>query len=417
MLTKTAKENTKAVALYEAGKKAGKKFSTIEKEIIEATSIKNPMYPRNAPYFTVNAEDFEIPEMAAKLVDTWGSVDEDGVKRLHRFPVVFLSNDPMEILPHMMRSFGGDVNYQSRYGDDGVRRCVYLPPVTAEQAKQQRAARQIKQPRREFQIRGECVPAACPEFLCGKCKFEGTLRFWVPGLYGCGVITMRTGSEYAAEAMWERLVTLKEATGYIPPMDNDKAIWMITKVQEQRVYFDENGKKCTGLQWVPRLDCLVDMTKLMALAATSRLSLGQAPIQSPAVQALIGATLPEPVRLEPHPQDSEVLDADIDAHNATATAQATEIATTQPAKPDPQLEIVRRVRAAQDATRALLKEHNIDRDSVWRPFLATQYGDCWKDSADAYIGGLDKLRELLAGGREIAISYMMSAIEDAKQPA
>lgn len=270
VLTATARQNPQAQKIYTDGVAKRMKFSEIEKLIVTATNIKNPMYPRNTPYFNVAASDFGMPEIADIIVNKYGEMrDGDTEKRLYRFPVVFHADRVEEIYPNQFRRYGGEPGFESHYGDDGVRYCRYLPEVTADMIADQKARRIKRQPRRTPVIRGKCEPAICPEFLQGQCKFRGTLHFYIPGIPTTGLMIMETTSEYAAEAIWSDLDRIYHALGTIPrtnPLNPGKSIFYITKVQEMRSYFDESGQKKSGLQWVPKLQADIDLGALLALA-------------------------------------------------------------------------------------------------------------------------------------------------------
>src|SRR5215470_13560980 len=65
VLTRKAEEVAEAQAIYSAGVATGKGFDTIEREIAQrCTNLKNPLTPKNVPYFTVRGEDFPNPELA-----------------------------------------------------------------------------------------------------------------------------------------------------------------------------------------------------------------------------------------------------------------------------------------------------------------------------------------------------------------
>ena len=281
LLTRTAEKNPLAVKLYQKGVEQRLKFSEIEKQIEAATNIKNPLYPRNTPYFNVCASDFGMPELADIIVEKYGEIrDGDTKKQLYRFPVVFHSGDLSDVYPNSYRRFGGQPDYHSHYGQNGVRYCRFRPEVTKEMMAEQKANRIKRMPRREMEIRGECVPNRCPEFLSGQCRFRGQLYFYIPGIPSTGLLMMETTSEYAAEAIWTYLDGVQAAYGSIPrvnPMNPGQPIFYITKVQEPRSYFDDEGRKCHGLQWVPRLQADLDLGMLIATGARAVIPIASAP--------------------------------------------------------------------------------------------------------------------------------------------
>ena len=282
VLTKKASANPTAVDLYNKGVAAREKFSEIEKKIEKATGIQNSLYPRNTAYFNVAASDFGMPEIANLIVDLYGEKKQgDQVAYLYRFPVVFHSDDMGEVYPNQFKRYGGEPNYESHYGEDGIRYCRYLPPVTKEMLEDQKARRIKRPPRREQVVRGKCEPSICNEFLQGQCKFRGRLHFYIPGVPSTGLLGMETSSEYAAEAIWSDLERIRQALGYIPktnPKRPGAPIFWIAKILEQRTYFDEHGEKKTGFQWVPKLQADIDIGGLLANGSTPQLGMSAAPV-------------------------------------------------------------------------------------------------------------------------------------------
>lgn len=282
VLTKAAQQNPKAVQLYQAGVGKRLKFSEIEKQIKDATGLTNPMYPRNTPYFTVSASDFGMPEIASMIVEQYGEIrDDDKVKQLYRFPVVFHSDDLNDVYPNQFKRHGGDPNYESHYGEDGVRYCRYLPELTSEQLAENKIRRIKKMPRREKVVRGRCEPGVCNEFQQGQCKFRGRLMFYIPKIPTTGLLVMETSSEYAAEGIWSDLQRIRDTLGHIPrmnPYKPESPVFYITKVLEQRTYFDEHGKKQTGHQWVPKLQADIDIGQLLQSGRTHALPAPSTPV-------------------------------------------------------------------------------------------------------------------------------------------
>ena len=283
VLTSAAQKNPKALKIYKEGVAKRLKFSEIEKQIKDATNMeKSPMFPRNTQYFSVAASDFGMPEIADMIVDRYGEVREgDPEKRLYRFPVVFHSDDLNDVYPNQFKRHGGDPNYESHYGQDGVRYCRYLPEITPEQLAENKARRIKKMPRREKIIRGKCEPGICHEFQQGQCKFRGRLMFYIPKIPTTGLMVMETSSEYAAEGIWTDLQRILDALGTIPrmnPYKPDAPVFYITKVLERRTYFDEAGNKHTGNQWVPKLQADIDIGQILQTGRTIALPAASTPV-------------------------------------------------------------------------------------------------------------------------------------------
>lgn len=317
VLTNAAQQNPRAVQLYKEGVAKRLKFSEIEKKIKEATNLANPMFPRNTQYFSVAASDFGMPEIAQMIVDRYGEVrDGDPEKRLYRFPVVFHSDDMNEIYPNQFKRHGGDPNYESHYGEDGIRYCRYLPEITAEQLALNKTRRIKKMPRREKVVRGQCEPGICHEFQQGQCKFRGRLMFYIPGIPTTGLMVMETSSEYAAEGIWMDLQRILDTLGTIPRMNPSKPeapVFYITKVLEQRTYFDEGGNKKTGNQWVPKLQADIDIGRLLQTGRTIAL-----PAQSTPVAWLAAPKGMPTAELLSAPA---IIDNDAPAHDASPAGQ------------------------------------------------------------------------------------------------
>lgn len=269
LLTKKAMESDDAKRLYAQGVERRLKFSEIEKEITRQTGIANPLYPRNAPYFRVSSSDFAIPEFAEHIVERYGEIQEhSGRKQLYRFPIIFHSNELEEIYPNKFQRYGAEPAYESVYKGN-ERLCQFLPIITAEELAEQRARRQKRFPRREPVVRGVCDPNVCQEFLAGQCRFRGTLYFYIPEVRTPGPLSMDIGSEYSAQDIWNDLARIRDALGYLPKMHPDNPelpAFYITKVAEQRSFYDEHGQRQVGIQWVPKLQCSIDIGLLIARA-------------------------------------------------------------------------------------------------------------------------------------------------------
>src|SRR6218665_174340 len=176
------------------------------------------------------------------------------------------------------------IHYQSRYGDDGVRRCVYLPPVVPS-----KDAIRKQFSRREFVVRGVCDTDLCPQFASGECRFAGTLRFYIPGMPGAGLYCLETGSTQAASEIYLRLSSLLDECGYLPNFIPDgRPVFWLTKALKNRVYYDEEGNQKKGEQWVPVLETEIDLTKVKMLREHKRMLLA-APSAQPAASGLPAA--------------------------------------------------------------------------------------------------------------------------------
>ena len=67
VLTKRAAGEPRACEIYERGLRDGHSFDRIEQALAEALpQLKNPLVPRNVPWFTVRAQDFGNPALACE---------------------------------------------------------------------------------------------------------------------------------------------------------------------------------------------------------------------------------------------------------------------------------------------------------------------------------------------------------------
>lgn len=397
LLTKTTKSNPKAVEIYQRGIAARKKFSEIEKEIKEATAIDNPMYPMNTPYFNVAASDFGMPEIASLIIEAFGEMRAgDTEKRLYRFPVVFHSDDLNVVYPNEFRRYGGSPGYHSQYGENGVRYCKYLPEVTPQMLAEQKAKRIKRTPRREEVIRGECQPGICSEFQSGQCKFRGLLKFYLPGIPTTGLVAIETTSEYAAEAMWMYLERLVNTFGGIPRSNPNKPgahLFYITKVQEQRSYFDETGAKKTGLQWVPKLQADIDMGSLIANSTPALGFSTSVPIGWLAKPKGLDNPLLLDTNSEKNSESPTTMESNVHVQNETQEAGnngRSEVASSQAEATDP-----------FDTLSSLIDQMGLD-EQVIGQYFDIRLGLNWANEPDKINEGVTTLQQLLLKGITLA---------------
>ncbi|TES70152.1 hypothetical protein E2P84_31180 [Burkholderia cepacia] len=296
VLTAAAKQNETAVKIYKDGLAQQRRASAIEKEITAATGLKNPMYPVNTQAFHLSIDDFVMPILPKVILDLYGET-VNGARELRMFPVFFHSNELFDFFPHRFESNSGKDRYRSAFNDKGDRVCEVLPDLDPKKVAEQRRAGVKRLPPRDWTVRSLCDPRTCQQFQAGQCQFRGTLKFYIPGVVGLGVVAMETSSEYAAENIWSTLDQIRNTLGHIPnfnPKDPDKPVFYITKVQEERAYFDGEGKRKVGLQWVPRLVPAIDIASMLhqgrnlaqQIAPVAWLS--QAPINHGAPEAATG---------------------------------------------------------------------------------------------------------------------------------
>lgn len=268
-LTRAAQEHPRSAeirAIFNRADQGEMRFEEAQKAIEKQTGLANSMHPSNAPYFSVFATDFTVPEHARLLMEKYGEDRGDG-RRLYRFPVVFPTVDIDRILPGGFKRSKGEPGYFSTQGLDGVRYCTYYEHITPEQIQEQRRQR-IIQVRPAPKIRGQCDPGKCREFTEGSCRFVGELNFYIPGVPVGGLLKLTTGSEHASEAIYMELARIKEVLGTIPqihPFDPGTPPFMITKELQPRTYYDpRTGERKRAENWVPILVPTFDMGALIS---------------------------------------------------------------------------------------------------------------------------------------------------------
>lgn len=305
VLTRAAQENATAVQIYQDGIAQQRRASMIEKDIVAKTNIRNPMYPVNTQAFHLSVDDFVMPVLPKAILELYGE-DVNGKRELRQFPVFFHSNELFDFFPHRFESHKGEERYHSAFNERGERVCECLPGLDAKQVIEQRKAGVKRLPPREWVVRGLCEPRVCKQFQSGLCQFRGQLKFYIPGVVGLGIVEMETSSEYAAENIWSTLDQIRSTLGHIPtfnPKEPGKPVFWITKVQEERTYFDGGGEKKTGLQWVPRIVPAIDIA--------SMLQIGRNPVEHVAPVAWLAQAPADQVDAEAtRVQEADVIDAD-----------------------------------------------------------------------------------------------------------
>lgn len=274
--TKATKESELAMGIY-ANVQAGKmSFREAEKLIADKAGIRNPFFPRNTREFHAHPWDMGTggATTSERLLDLYGEMMEgDRQRKLYRFPIVFpeVGNDVSSIVEGGLSVQGGGANmirYWSEFDASGLQVCKHLPEVKKSAMAQRQQGRPIRHPERKPVTRGPCVPESCNEYGMGMCRFNGTIRFYIPGLSGAGVFELHTGSTEAATDIYLRVTTALRAMGntirnYTP---DGRPVFWLRKVRKSRGYFDEEGNRKIGEQWVPELDMEIEMPKVIMIA-------------------------------------------------------------------------------------------------------------------------------------------------------
>lgn len=294
VLTSKARQNQKAVEIYDAGVARGSKWAVIEKQIKDQCNIDYPTTPRNVQYFSVFRADFTNPAAADQIMDLYGE-DQGGERRLLRFPVIFPTDYWQTNIPNKLECHTrSGLLYWSDYDPAGNRRCFTRKPVEVDN-RSKRAARPFGGrpaiPRPD--TNGVCNPEVCPQYQNNECNLKGSILFYIPGIPGGAAISLPLGSFYAMEQARETMSMVSYLRGgRISGTHQGKPIFYITKKQQDVSMLDRQ----TGLpkrvpHWIVTLEADIDMLQVFQ-AAEQRVIEHQA---QDAAMALSGPEIDEPV--------------------------------------------------------------------------------------------------------------------------
>jgi hypothetical protein len=269
VLTKRAAESARAREIYDAGVAAGKGFEAIEREIaMVLPDMKNPLTPKNVPYFTVRGEDFPNPELARQIMEQYGEDRGDGVARLYRFPVVFPADAWQNVMPHELVTWtSSERRYWSEYSEDGqTRYCKTYEQLPA--AGEGRRVVRIFGGRKSTlraENNGLCDPEKCAEYQGKKCNLSGRFIFFIPGIKSISAFELPTNSFYAMQAAIEKFQTIAfmrggRISGFL---DGQRTPFYISKRLVEVSRIDEEGKPSRVSQWLIELEAPVDPTALL----------------------------------------------------------------------------------------------------------------------------------------------------------
>jgi hypothetical protein len=269
VLTRRAAENERVRAIYERGVEQGRSFDSIERDIAEAApDLKNPLTPKNVPYFTVRGEDFPNPEIARQITDLFGEDRGDGVKRLYRFPVVFPADAWQSVMPHELVAWtANERRFWSEYAADGqTRYCMSHAPVPVLSGTR-RAIRVWggRKAMRRADNGGLCDPESCAEYQDRKCNLSGRFIFFIPGIKSISAFELPTNSFYAMNAAIQKFQTIGfmrggRISGFL---DGRHTPFYLTKRLVEVPRIDEEGRPVRTSQWLIELEAPVDVAALL----------------------------------------------------------------------------------------------------------------------------------------------------------
>ncbi|MBF0308989.1 MAG: hypothetical protein HQL56_05640 [Magnetococcales bacterium] len=255
-----------AEELFWQGVREGYGFDFIEKVIVDKagkTKANLPEYlmrPANAPFFRIVPEDFADPASARAILETFGEDRGDKWGRqIYSLPIVLASDEILDNIPHSFTQWAKSGRARwSEYREDGKRFCMeMMEPKNDPRAK--RGAKRVFGGR-NHQLRGACNPDECPEFGAGLCKLDGSIRFYVPGYPGIGLIEVETGSVYALTGLMATLEQAQQGMGRIAGTFGGQPIFRLLKREKEISRIDWEKKQPTrSKQQIIELDCLISM--------------------------------------------------------------------------------------------------------------------------------------------------------------
>jgi len=313
VLSRRAAGEPRACEIYERELRDGQTFDRIEQALADALpQLKNPLVPRNVPWFTVRAADFANPVLAHELLDAYGEDRGDG-RHLYRFPVVFPSDHWQTVMPHELAAWGShDKRYWSEYSADGrVRHCMCHAAVPLD--RHGRHAVRLFGGRKAVLREangGICEPEACREYQQRECNLSGRFLFFVPGIRSLSAFELHTSSFYAMNAAIQKFETVGflrggRISGFL---DRQRTPFYLSKRLMEVSHIDEQGVAVRVPQWIIELEAPVDVCALLRDREDDEAVIAQAQV---ACEALAGASseLVAPVdEMEPAgPGDEPVL--------------------------------------------------------------------------------------------------------------
>jgi Recombination directionality factor-like len=332
VLTRRAAENERVRAIYERGVEQGKSFDMIEREIADAApELKNPLTPKNVPYFTVRGEDFPNPKIARQIVDLFAEDRGDGVKRLYRFPVVFPADAWQSVMPHELVAWtANERRFWSEYAEDGqTRYCTTHAPVPVDSGT--RRAIRLWGGRKTMQRAdngGLCDPESCREYQDRKCNLSGRFIFFIPGIKSISAFELPTNSFYAMNAAIQKFQTIGfmrggRISGFL---DGKHTPFYITKRLVDVPRIDEEGRPVRTPQWLIELEAPVDVAALLRPDEGLDATEAREARASEAVSVLEGVAADLGVDLGSTTRDSGVIEAPAAARVSKRQARTAPVA-------------------------------------------------------------------------------------------
>ena len=327
VLTSKAAAHPEACMIYQRGVAAGDSFSQIEQALVAALpQLKSPLIPKNVPWFTVRAQDFDNPVIARQILQAHGEDRGDGVQRLYRFPVVFPSDVWQLVMPHELAAWGAsDKRFWSQYSPDGrVRYCKQYAGVPFDDTGKRviRIFGGRKAVSRE-QNGGVCDPESCAEYQLRQGNLSGRFLFFIPGIRSISAFELHTNSFYAMNSAIQKFETVSflrggRISGFL---DRQRTPFYLTKKLTEVARIDAQGRSARVAQWIIDLQAEVDVTSLLRDNEDDEAAILQA---RHAIQVLEGSGLAQAV-VDPQPAGTATaagIDATLDAPYAESSISA-----------------------------------------------------------------------------------------------
>ena len=268
VLKKEASRNPDVIKIFENGLASGQSYDDIERAIklaVPAFSEKDVLIPQNAPYFTVLPGDFQNPKVAKQIMDLYGEVREDGVRRLYSLKVVFPVASWQMILPHTLKSYTrNELQYWADVAPDGTRTCMTHAAVAVNKdgsfVRPFGGIKSVPRP----DTKGACNPEACPQYQHNQCKVSGEFIFYIPGIQGLEAFAIPTTSLYSIMGAMEKLDMIQRGGGQIAGRFSGDVVFRLSKQTKMVSRIDlKDGKRKRVEQELIILDADVEMAQLM----------------------------------------------------------------------------------------------------------------------------------------------------------
>lgn len=267
-MTNAAKQNPRAVEIFEEGEKAGLPYKTIEASLERECQIRHGLYPVNTEHFTIRESEFNDPRQVKKMLELYGEDRGDGLK-LYKFPVVFPWDDINQVMPHRFSAYRArQIDYFSEYDTEGNRYCMqYVAPEMSElstRAKKFFGGRPKRMRQDQF-ISSACIPENCPQYQKGECSLDLKLQFLIPGIQGAGVFEGHSTSQMSLQNWYSTLSLVMGTQGTLRNITFE-----LTKKLMEISYVNDKGGTEKSKQWITVLNSDISLPELMLQSDASK---------------------------------------------------------------------------------------------------------------------------------------------------